>query len=50
MKDLLYFKMMPGEFFSDLLKKGNMLIYQSKMNPPHFKIVIDDDTYIPPKV
>ena len=33
-----------------VLEKGNLLIYQSKMTPPHYKVVIDDDTYIPPKV
>ena len=32
-------------FVTDLKKKDNLCIYQSKMNPPHFKVVLEDDVW-----
>ena len=32
-------------FFADLKKSDNLLIYQAKINPPHFKVIIGDDTW-----
>ncbi|XP_070558588.1 transmembrane protein 209-like [Ptychodera flava] len=33
----------------DLKKKDNLLIFQSKINPPHYKVIIGDDTWDLPK-
>ncbi len=30
---------------TDLKKKDNLLLYQTKMNPPHFKVILEDDTW-----
>ncbi len=39
-------------FFSrlDFKKKDNLLIYQSQINPPHYKVILEDDTWDVPKV
>ncbi|XP_033122660.1 transmembrane protein 209-like [Anneissia japonica] len=33
----------------DLKKKDNLFLYQSKINPPHYKLIIGDDTWDLPK-
>lgn len=33
----------------DLTKKDNLLLYQAKVNPPHFKVIIEDHVLSPPK-
>ena len=29
----------------DFKKNDNLIIYQTKINPPHFKVIIGDDTW-----
>ena len=36
--------------FPDAKKKKHLLIYQSKVNAPHFKVLLEDDVLNPPKV
>ncbi|KAK2158053.1 hypothetical protein LSH36_178g04112 [Paralvinella palmiformis] len=33
----------------DLVKKDNLLLYQAKVNPPHFKVILEDHVLSPPK-
>ncbi|XP_074645096.1 transmembrane protein 209-like [Tubulanus polymorphus] len=33
----------------NIQKKDNLILYQSKINPPHYKIIIGDDTWDLPK-
>ncbi|XP_002730812.1 transmembrane protein 209-like [Saccoglossus kowalevskii] len=42
-----YFMKTPDK--PDLKKKDNILIFQSKINPPHYKVIIGDDTWDVPK-
>ena len=34
----------------DFKKKDNLLIYHFKINPPHYKVIFEDDTWDLPKV
>ena len=37
-------------FVLDFEKTDNLCIYQTKINPPHFKVLIGDDVWNLPKV
>ncbi|XP_038067904.1 transmembrane protein 209-like [Patiria miniata] len=42
-----YFMKTPDK--PDLKKKDNLLLFQTKINPPHYKVIIGDDTWDLPK-
>ncbi|XP_072038570.1 transmembrane protein 209-like isoform X2 [Amphiura filiformis] len=42
-----YFMKTPDK--PDLKKKDNLLLFQTKINPPHYKVIITDDTWDLPK-
>ena len=47
---LLFFVNVILSCCADLKKKDQLLLFQTKINPPHYKLIIGDDTWDLPKV